>query len=105
MFMRYCRMLIVLRDKNEQFLIDTFWIFVDAVLAKAVHMLSKIGDEVYVVPQEESISFRTVNMAKSAYSDFTFHKNFFSYYTFGDLQEEDMQKCKISMRVRYILFF
>lgn len=55
----------------------------------------------YVHPQKESISFRTVNMAKSAYSDFTFHKSFFSYYTLGDLEEEEAQKCKISMRVRY----
>lgn len=62
-------------------------------------MLAKIGDEIYVNPQEESISFRTVNMAKSAYSDFTFHKNFFSYYTLGDLEEEEAHKCKISMRV------
>jgi len=62
-------------------------------------MLAKIGDEMYVNPQEESISFRTVNMAKSAYSDFTFHKNFFSYYILGDLEEEEAQKCKISMRV------
>lgn len=62
-------------------------------------MLAKIGDEMYVNPQEESISFRTVNMAKSAYSDFMFHKNFFSYYTLGNLEEEEAQKCKISMRV------
>lgn len=62
-------------------------------------MLAKIGDEIYVNPQQESISFRTVNMAKSAYSDFTFHKNFFSYYTLGDLEEEEAQKCKISIRV------
>ncbi|XP_011061660.1 PREDICTED: cell cycle checkpoint control protein RAD9A isoform X1 [Acromyrmex echinatior] len=68
-------------------------------LAKAIHTLAKIGDEMYVNPQKESISFRTVNMAKSAYSDFTFHRNFFSYYDLGNLDEEEAQKCKISMRV------
>lgn len=68
-------------------------------------MLAKIGDEVYVKPQQEFISFCTVNMAKSAYSDITFHKNFFSYYTFGDLEEEEAQKCKISMRVISIILF
>ncbi|XP_032677995.1 cell cycle checkpoint control protein RAD9A [Odontomachus brunneus] len=74
------------------------------ILAKAIHMLAKIGDEMYVNPQQESISFSTVNMAKSAYSDFTFHKNFFSYYVLGDLEEEETQKCKISMRSVMTIF-
>lgn len=74
------------------------------ILAKAIHMLAKIGDEMYVNPQQEFISFRTVNMAKSAYSDVTFHKNFFSYYTLGDLEEEEAQKCKISMRSAMTVF-
>ncbi|XP_014471766.1 PREDICTED: cell cycle checkpoint control protein RAD9A [Dinoponera quadriceps] len=74
------------------------------ILAKAIHMLAKIGDEMYVNPQQEFISFRTVNMAKSAYSDFTFHKNFFSYYALGDLEKEEAQKCKISMRSAMTLF-
>lgn len=68
-------------------------------------MLAKIGDEMYVNPQQEFISFRTVNMAKSAYSDVTFHKNFFSYYILGDIEEEEAQKCKISMRVISIILF
>ncbi|XP_018395540.1 PREDICTED: cell cycle checkpoint control protein RAD9A [Cyphomyrmex costatus] len=74
------------------------------ILAKAIHTLAKIGDEMYVNPQEESISFRTVNMAKSAYSDFTFHRSFFSYYILGDLEEEEAQKCKISMRSAMTVF-
>ncbi|KAM0725546.1 Cell cycle checkpoint control protein RAD9A [Formica fusca] len=74
------------------------------VLAKAIHMLAKIGDEMYVNPQQEFISFRTVNMAKSAYSDITFHKNFFSYYILGDIEEEEAQKCKISMRSAMTVF-
>ncbi|XP_070166104.1 cell cycle checkpoint control protein RAD9A isoform X1 [Polyergus mexicanus] len=74
------------------------------VLAKAIHMLAKIGDEMYVNPQQEFISFRTVNMAKSAYSDVTFHKNFFSYYILGDIEEEEAQKCKISMRSAMTVF-
>lgn len=69
------------------------------VLAKAIHALAKIGDEMYVQPQEDSISFRAVSMSNSAYVQFTMFKNYFSYYTFGDLQDEDTLKCKISMRV------
>ncbi|XP_051158632.1 cell cycle checkpoint control protein RAD9A [Leptopilina boulardi] len=68
------------------------------ILAKAIHALAKIGDEMYVQPQEDSISFRAVSMSNSAYANFTMFKNYFSYYTFGDLQDEDTLKCKISMR-------
>ncbi|XP_012220817.1 cell cycle checkpoint control protein RAD9A [Linepithema humile] len=75
------------------------------ILAKAIQMLAKIGDEMYVNPQQESISFCTVNMAKSAYSNFTFYKNFFSYYTVEDLEEEEeAQKCKISMMSAMTVF-
>ncbi|XP_024942760.1 cell cycle checkpoint control protein RAD9A isoform X2 [Cephus cinctus] len=52
----------------------------------------------YVHPQEKCISFRSVNMANSAYANFTFHENYFSYYIFGDDDEKDTLKCKISIR-------
>lgn len=74
------------------------------VLAKAIHALSKIGEEMYIEPQDNVLSFRTVNMANSAYADFTFFQCYFSYYIYGDLQENDALKCKISMRViRYYI--
>lgn len=69
------------------------------VLARAIHALAKIGDEMYIEPQKDGISFRTVNLANSAYADFTFFESYFSYYMYGDLQENDALKCKISMRV------
>lgn len=55
----------------------------------------------YVQPRPNSLSFRAVNMANSAYADFTFFENYFSYYVFGDIEEDDALKCKISMRVIY----
>lgn len=58
----------------------------------------------YVEPQQNAISFRTVNMANSAYADFTFYENYFSYYIYGDLQEHDALKCKISMRSAMAVF-
>ena len=75
-----------------------------SVLAKAIHALAKIGDEMYVQPQLDSISFRAVSMANSAFADFTMFKNYFSYYTYGNLQDEDALKCKISMRVNFSNF-
>ncbi|XP_016917372.2 cell cycle checkpoint control protein RAD9A [Apis cerana] len=74
------------------------------ILAKAIHALSKIGEEMYIEPQENVLSFRTVNMANSAYADFTFFQCYFSYYVYGDLQENDALKCKISMRSAMTVF-
>ncbi|XP_012253809.2 cell cycle checkpoint control protein RAD9A [Athalia rosae] len=74
------------------------------ILAKAIQSLAKIGDEMYVEPQDNGLSFRTVNMAKSAYASFMFYDKYFSFYTFGDLEQEDALKCKIAMRSAMAVF-
>lgn len=72
-------------------------------MARAIHALGKIGEELYVLPQDQSLSFRTVSMTNSAYCDFTFNHQFFSYYNYGNLEEDDASKCKVSMRVSLLI--
>ncbi|XP_063984264.1 cell cycle checkpoint control protein RAD9A isoform X2 [Diachasmimorpha longicaudata] len=74
------------------------------VLARAFHALAKIGEEMYVMPQERSLSFRSVSMANSAYCDFTFTEHFFTYYNYGNLSEDDALKCKVPMRAAMAVF-
>jgi hypothetical protein len=62
-------------------------------------MLSKIGEEMFVQPQEDCLSFRSVNGSNSSFADVTFHENYFSYYAYEDLDENDSLKCKILIRV------
>ncbi|XP_046386202.1 cell cycle checkpoint control protein RAD9A [Ischnura elegans] len=75
------------------------------VLARAIHALAKIGDELYIEPLPEGISFRTVNSSRSAYASFNFAPSFFINYSEGNLSsatqgddEADTVKCKVSMK-------
>ncbi|XP_015514867.1 cell cycle checkpoint control protein RAD9A [Neodiprion lecontei] len=74
------------------------------VLAKAIHSLAKIGDEMYIKPQDAGISFQTVNMARSAYASFTFSESYFSYYTYGNLEQDDALRCQVTMRSAMAVF-
>ncbi|PSN30763.1 Cell cycle checkpoint control protein RAD9A [Blattella germanica] len=69
------------------------------VVARAVHSLCRIGDELYVEPESSKLSLRAVSSSKSAYASFTFFDSFFSYYNYQqpNSQEEDVT-CKISMK-------
>ncbi|KAF2359870.1 Rad9/Ddc1 [Trinorchestia longiramus] len=48
------------------------------VFARSIHSLARIGDELYVEPDLEGISFCTVNSSRSAFASFKFGRSFFS---------------------------
>uniref|UniRef100_A0A023F055 Cell cycle checkpoint control protein RAD9A n=1 Tax=Triatoma infestans TaxID=30076 RepID=A0A023F055_TRIIF len=67
------------------------------ILARAIHSLSKIGDEMFIEPTCEEMTFRTVNMAQSAFAEFKMSQCFFSSFIFSDPGDCD-SLCKVTMR-------
>lgn len=74
------------------------------VFGRAIHSLSKIGDELYFEPLEHGLALRTVNSSRSAYACFLFSPSFFQDYDDGisDISsqnsEEEALRCKIGMK-------
>lgn len=68
-----------------------------AVLGKAVHSLSRIGDELYLEPLNDGLSLRTVNSSRSAYACFLFAPLFFQQYQ-PTTPGQDLLRCKILMK-------
>ncbi|KAM4845105.1 cell cycle checkpoint control protein RAD9A [Thomomys bottae] len=67
------------------------------VLGKAVHSLSRIGDELYLEPLDDGLSLRTVNSSRSAYACFLFAPLFFQQYQVN-ASDQDTLRCKIQMK-------
>uniref|UniRef100_A0A8C5HIJ6 Cell cycle checkpoint control protein RAD9A n=1 Tax=Gouania willdenowi TaxID=441366 RepID=A0A8C5HIJ6_GOUWI len=65
------------------------------VLAKAIHSLSRIGDELYVEPQQDGLALRSVNSSRSAYACFLFAPLFFSRYSLPNGHDF---RCKMAIK-------
>nr|XP_028595604.1 cell cycle checkpoint control protein RAD9A [Podarcis muralis]XP_028595613.1 cell cycle checkpoint control protein RAD9A [Podarcis muralis]XP_028595622.1 cell cycle checkpoint control protein RAD9A [Podarcis muralis] len=76
-------------------------------LGKAVHSLSRVGDEIYIEPLQEGLSLRTVNASRSAYACFLFAPLFFQLYQPGE-SESDLDaggfRCKVLMKSFLAIF-
>ncbi|KAM9858185.1 cell cycle checkpoint control protein RAD9B [Aulostomus maculatus] len=74
------------------------------VFGKAIHALSRVGDELWLDPMVKGLALRAVNSAHSAYACFLFTPLFFQHYTHGLQQGGNAIKCKLLMKSLLPLF-
>ncbi|XP_043965579.1 cell cycle checkpoint control protein RAD9B isoform X1 [Gambusia affinis] len=75
-------------------------------LGKAIHALSRIGNELWLDPMVKGLALRSVNSAHSAYGCFLFSPMFFKHYSLesGSKQGSKAIKCKLVMKSVLPLF-
>ncbi|XP_053181565.1 cell cycle checkpoint control protein RAD9B [Scomber japonicus] len=73
---------------------------------KAIHALSRIGDELWLDPMVKGLALRSVNSAHSAYACFFFSPLFFQHYSPGSVSEQgtETMTCKLVMKSVLSLF-
>ncbi|KAK3927306.1 Cell cycle checkpoint control protein RAD9A [Frankliniella fusca] len=73
------------------------------ILGRALHSLARIGEELYLEPLNEGLTFRTVHSNHSVYAEVHFNNQFFSYYNCpiqsqGQGEDDGALKCRINMK-------
>ncbi|KAL1501367.1 hypothetical protein ABEB36_006698 [Hypothenemus hampei] len=76
------------------------------VLAKAIHSLAKIGNELFIEAKPDKLSFLTFNQCKTVCAQFHMLDSFFSVFNVGiqNLDENVPINCKIHMKTLLPMF-
>lgn len=79
------------------------------LFGRAIHCLSRIGDELFLEALKDGLALRTVNSSRSAYACFLFKENFFVEYSqeceqIDSSNPGELLKCKLSMKSVLAIF-
>ncbi|XP_045134586.1 cell cycle checkpoint control protein RAD9A-like isoform X1 [Portunus trituberculatus] len=76
---------------------------------RAIHALAKVGEELYIEPNQSGVSFRTISSSRSAFFSYNFGNSFFTFYDSGlggqtPTSGEDAFRCKVAMKAVLNIF-
>lgn len=74
------------------------------IFTNAIAALSKLGDELFLRPQQRGMSLRAFNKCRSAYGVFLLADDFFSDFDTKCLASEASKDCRLSMRTALSIF-
>ncbi|KAK6745634.1 hypothetical protein RB195_012010 [Necator americanus] len=74
------------------------------ILTNAIAALSKIGDEIFLQPQERGLCLKAFNKNRSAYGAFLFADDFFSDYDTKFVRRDEVRDCRISTKTALTIF-
>lgn len=74
------------------------YVYLIAVLAKAIHSFARIGTELFLEATATNLSLQTMNLTKTSFATISFNSDFFLTYTAKSSNDPNENECKLALK-------